>query len=333
MRYLPPARRNFDQYRGSRRAAGFGGPSRLSTRRFGDRGYDDERRYGNRRTNERFFDDDRYYDDRGLGVGFGSPQRWFADQRVQLADSPWFDVVFGCLLFVCLNTVFKELTTGAFKTAEANAAVGRLLSIGTFAAVQEAAFLPVSQWISLYWPGGFLRDDYRNDYRDRGYRDRGDYRDVIRPFFANPLLGVTFAFLFSVPLSAIASAAKVSWLAGPKFSTNLDGVLLNLIAAPISEELFFRAWLPEAVILACGSESAAFIISTILFGFYHVPISQVMDGAHSSASLLIAYQALGGYLCFLYQRSGGSLPLVVITHATLRLIELGGARVLPFGLW
>ena len=99
----------------------------------------------------------------------------------------------------------------------------------------------------------------------------------------------------------------------------------------------------------------------MLFGLYHVPLGSLVDPAGScatptspaprtgpsrrdfvlaplggrsfmmsSAPLLLAYQALGAFLLFLYSRSGGSLPLVVVTHATLRLIELGGGRMLPF---
>lgn len=72
-------------------------------------------------------------------------------------------------------------------------------------------------------------------------------------------------------------------------------------------------------------------MSTILFGLYHVSPSTLVQT--TGASLFLTYEVLGAYLCFLYQRSGGSLPLVAITHTTLRLIGLGGGRMLPFTLW
>lgn len=37
------------------------------------------------------------------------------------------------------------------------------------------------------------------------------------------------------------------------------------------------------------------------------------------AALLLLYEALGGFLAFLFQRSGGSLPLVVVTHCSFNL--------------
>ena len=37
------------------------------------------------------------------------------------------------------------------------------------------------------------------------------------------------------------------------------------------------------------------------------------------AALLLLYEALGGFLAYLFQRSGGSLPLVVVTHCSFNL--------------
>ena len=50
---------------------------------------------------------------------------------------------------------------------------------------------------------------------------------------------------------------------------------------------------------------------------------------------LLLFELLGVYLSFLYQRSGGSLPLVVVTHCTFNLLvtALRAAQmdlVLPF---
>ena len=41
-------------------------------------------------------------------------------------------------------------------------------------------------------------------------------------------------------------------------------------------------------------------------------------------------QALGGFLAYLYQRSGGSLPLVIVTHCTFNLaVALLATQVEP----
>ena len=84
---------------------------------------------------------------------------------------------------------------------------------------------------------------------------------------------------------------------------------------------------------AGGSQAAALIASTALFGLYHVPFGQVL--AEGGSAKLLVYEALGAYLSFLYQRSGGSLPLAFVCHATCNLIVLGLAEaqvgsMLPF---
>ena len=78
------------------------------------------------------------------------------------------------------------------------------------------------------------------------------------------------------------------------------------------------AGLCSAFELAGGSQAAALLASTALFGLYHVPLSSVLAGS----SALLLFEALGAYLAFLYQRSGGSLALVVVVHATCNAIVL-----------
>ena len=79
--------------------------------------------------------------------------------------------------------------------------------------------------------------------------------------------------------------------------------------------------------------------STGLFALYKVPLSQALTwtggGSTDGLLLLVLYEALGAYLAFLYQRSGGSLPFVCVAHATcngivtaLRAAQAGS--VLPF---
>lgn len=205
---------------------------------------------------------------------------------------PWFDAAVGCVLYFFLTAAFKELHL--FKSVAANDATARVLAISAFALIQDLAFLPAFRWLRLDAPRG-----------------------------TNPWNGIIAAFAFAVPFAAL--SADSTWLPKPKVFPGADGVLDRLVAAPISEELFYRAYLPTAFMAAGGSETGGLIVSTVLFALQHVPAS----GSAGSA-LFVAYLVLGAYLNFLYQRSGGSLPLVVVTHATLRLIELGGGRMLPF---
>ena len=74
-------------------------------------------------------------------------------------------------------------------------------------------------------------------------------------------------------------------------------------------------------------------VPLVLAGLYHVPLSEALAAAGSSQLLL--YEGIGAFLCGLYQKSGGSLPFVVITHSTLSAIVLAlraaqVGSVLPF---
>ena len=136
-----------------------------------------------------------------------------------------------------------------------------------------------------------------------------------------------------MPLATLAQLCGVEWLPAPRPFPPADGALLRLLVAPLAEELFFRAWLLSAIARAGGTPGAALLASTVLFGLHHVPLAEMLAPAGSSQ--LLAYEALGAFLAFLYQRSGGSLPLVVITHATCNAIVLALAAaqvdsVLPF---
>ena len=226
---------------------------------------------------------------------------------------PWIDAGIGCILFVLLNAACKELTFLAFPTPQADILAGRLLAIVAFAVVQELAFVPTSRWLRLDPPN----------------------KPDANPFFqsGSPLAGITFAFIFAVPVCTLATLLGIDWLPEPRPWPAADGALLFLLVAPLSEELFFRAWLLTAFTEAGGSQGAALLASTALFGLYHVPLSTALQPDGSSALLL--YEMFGAYLSFLYQRSGGSLPLAALTHSTCNAIVLGlraaqVGSVLPF---
>ena len=138
--------------------------------------------------------------------------------------------------------------------------------------------------------------------------------------------------MFAVPIATFAQLAGIPWLPDARSFPEAGGCALRLIVAPLSEEIFFRAWLLTAFERAGGSATAGLIASSALFGLFTVPVSAVLAGSSS----LLLYEMLGAYLAFLYQRSGGSLPLVFIVHATCNLIVLSlrAAQVgstLPFG--
>ena len=209
----------------------------------------------------------------------------------------YMDTAIGCILFVTLNAGFKEATFLLFDSPEADTLAGRLLALVAFAAIQQFAFLPLNRWLRI-----------------------GSDQKSADPFFSNPADGVIFAFIFAVPLAGLAQLCDVSWLPEPRPFPPPEAALLKTVVAPLSEEVFFRAWLLTAFGSAGGSQSSALIASTVLFGLYHVPLSTIL--APEGSSLLLVYQALGAYLAFLYQRSGGSLPLVFVTHATCNLLVL-----------
>ena len=225
---------------------------------------------------------------------------------------PWITTAFGCNLFVLLDFAAKQLTILTLPSPELDAIAARTLAVILFAAIQQIAFIPLREWLTLG----------PNKPRDPN------------PVFQNgPYAGVTFAFIFAVPLGTIAQLCGIPWLPEPKPFPAADGALLNLLVAPLSEEIFFRSWLLTAFEAAGGSQAAALIASTALFGLYHVPFGQVL--AEGGSAKLLVYEALGAYLSFLYQRSGGSLPLAFVCHATCNLIVLGLAEaqvgsMLPF---
>ena len=240
---------------------------------------------------------------------FVSEQRDLAASLLRVTPA-YIDVFVGCILFVLLNAATTEFTAlalpgigcsgiglGGGVCAGGDTVVGRLAALGAFAAIQQLAFLPISQWLR-----------YGNDEK------------TANPFFTNPIDGGTFGFLFAVPLAVFAQASGIDWLPEPRPFPPLDEAFLKAFVAPLSEEAFFRAFLCTALTVAGGSQAVALIASAVLFGLYHVPLATVLSPEGSS--LLLLYQAFGAYLAFLYQRSGGSLPLAVATHCTCNMLVL-----------
>lgn len=186
---------------------------------------------------------------------------------------PWIDVAFGSVLFVVLNACYLQATLLMLPSPAADAIAARVLALGTFAALQQFAGVPVSQWLRRADPS----------------------RVASNPLFQSgtPLAGVTFAFLFAVPVATLAQLAGVAWLPEPRPWPGADDALLRLVVAPLSEECFFRAWLCAAFQRAGGTPLAALVASSALFALYQVPLGQVLN---DGSPKLLLFEALGAYL-------------------------------------
>lgn len=245
--------------------------------------------------------------------------------RVALAariEPAYLIVALGALLFVYLNRAAKDLTMLAFESPEADVAAARSLALVGFAIVQRAAGFEFSGWLRL--SGDSASSDGSS----------GESAGLLDPLLAlpTPIAGIACAALIAVPVAGLsASGVDLLPVYGTGFPTG-DRALLTLLIAPLSEEVFFRAWLLSAFERAGGTASAALIASAGLYGLYVVPLSSVLSGTTggNGPALLLLYETLGALLAYLFQRSGGSLPLVVSTHCAFNLaVALLATRVDP----
>ena len=217
----------------------------------------------------------------------------------------WIDVAMSSIAFLLLNV--------AIVSAFGDSVTTRAVALGAFVGLQQLVGLPPSEWLRL--------DD------EPAAMDPN-------PFFQsrNPLFGTTFATAFALCVALAAQLFGLEWLPGPRPWPEPGRAALLLLIAPLSEETFFRAYLMTALERAGAPANAALLVSAAGFALYHVPLAQMLrDGSLE----LAFYELLGFYLGFLYQRSGRSLPLAVVTHASfnsivtaLRAAQVGS--VLPF---
>ena len=254
--------------------------------------------------------------------------------RVQQAVSIWrdntayifnvtpeyVDVGFGCVLYLLLNGLSRPLSLAIgieAVTPRGDGPVPRLLTVAGFAAAQQIAGTgPVSSWLRL---------------------KADESRVSSSPTFqsGSPLAGVTFAFAFGLAVAVPAQVLGIEWVPAAREFPEAGRALHLLFVAPLCEEIFFRAWLLHALERAAPytNPMASVLASSAVFALYQVPFADVLRDGGSTELLL--FEALGAYLAFLYQRSGGSLPFVVVTHCTfnllvttLRAVQVGSA--LPF---
>ena len=217
----------------------------------------------------------------------------------------WIDVAVSSVAFLLLNV--------AIVSAFGDSVTTRVVALGAFVGLQQLVGLPPSEWLRL--------DD------DPAAMDPN-------PFFQsrNPFFGTTFATAFALCVALAAQLFGLEWLPGPRPWPEPERAALLLLIAPLSEEAFFRAYLMTALERAGAPANAALLASAAGFALYHVPLAEMLrDGSLE----LAFYELLGLYLGFLYQRSGRSLPLAVVTHASfnslvtaLRAAQVGS--VLPF---
>lgn len=241
-------------------------------------------------------------------------------------DAAYLVVAVGAFFFVSLNRGAKELTMFAFDSPEYDVAAARCLALTGFILLQQLAGFELSSW---------LRASGRSDgspSSERGESGGGPLDpifDLAKPRCVNPIsdalranvAAFAFALLFVIPVAAVHSAGLTLL---PNFGTGFpsaDRALLTLFIAPLSEEIFFRAWLLTAFERAGGSANAGLITSAGLYGLYVVPLSTVLAGTTggNGPALLLLYEALGAFLAYLFQRSGGSSPLIVVTHCAVNL--------------
>ena len=217
----------------------------------------------------------------------------------------WIDVAVGSIAFLLLNV--------AIVSTFGDSVTSRMVALGGFVGLQQLVGLPPSEWLRL---------------------DDEPAAVDPNPLFQSrsPLAGATFATTFALCVALAAQLCGLEWIPGPRPWPEPSRAALLLLIAPLSEEAFFRAYLMTALERAGAPANAALLASAAGFALYHVPLAEMLrDG-----SLALAfYESLGLYLGFLYQRSGRSLPLAVVTHASfnaivtaLRAAQVGS--VLPF---
>lgn len=237
------------------------------------------------------------------------------------------DVVLGSIVFLLLHSIL--LSTAAFVAAGAadvpagkgaieNLGVGALCRAAAtvgFVAVQNAAGTLPDGWLAGPADASSAADDGDRWWlRDESAILRTPSPEILsKPLVAAPLVAIGFA----AAVAALGAATGVDLLPEPRPLPSPGRVLDVLIAAPVTEELFFRAWLLRMLERAGASLPATLAISSALFALWHVP---VIAAGNAAPGELVFFATLSAVLSVLYQRSAGSLPLVAGTHASFNAI-------------
>jgi len=245
-----------------------------------------------------------------------APTRAAAANLFQVTPA-WVDAGLGSIAFVLLNAAAIAVTQAA--GLEAEGAVYRLLGLVAFVALQAAIGLPPQEWARLR--------------ADPARVDSSPFFQIT--YLGGPGAGVTFAFGFGIAIALAAQLLGIDWVPAPRPWPELPQAVELLLIAPLADEAFFRAFLIRAIERAGGSATMALLASAVAYAAYQVPVRELLLLSEQASLALLLFQLLGLFLGVLYQRSGGSLPLVFVSHATfnalvtaLRAAQVGST--LPF---
>lgn len=229
-----------------------------------------------------------------------------AESSRGLDPSSWEGIGAGIALYILLYTStlsVLQLASAGGATNGLATATARLIATGGFAAIQQAAGLPIEDWLTL---------------QPSSTQKSGDDApgSALPSFLLSPIgppaAGLAF-FLVAAGLGVAASlGAGLEWdstLPAGRALPEIGAAADILLVAPITEEIFFRGWLLRATEKANLSQSLRIGASALLFAVWHV-------GAGDSP---LFFAGLGAYLAYLHQRSDGSLGLCIGTHATYNL--------------
>jgi membrane protease YdiL (CAAX protease family) len=169
----------------------------------------------------------------------------------------------------------------------------RLVAFGLFAAIQATAGLPLDQWAL------------------RPSATKADWSFLDSPLAAVAVFA-SFALLAFSPVAVAALSGQTEFLqamlpaagALPPPARLFD----VLLAAPLTEELFFRAWLLSAAQRAGATPAAAVACSALTFALWH-------SGGGSSGGGLLTFGLLGAWLAIAYTKGGQRLSTTVGAHA------------------
>ena len=245
-----------------------------------------------------------------------APTRAAAANLFQVTPA-WIDAGLGSIAFVLLNAAAIAVTQAA--GLEAEGAVYRLLGLVAFVALQAAIGLPLQEWARLRV--------------DPARVDSSPFFQIT--YLGGPGAGVTFAFGFGIAIALAAQLLGIDWVPAPRPWPEPPQAVELLLIAPLADEAFFRAFLISAIERAGGSATMALLASAVAYAAYQVPVQELLLLSEQASLPLLLFQLLGLFLGVLYQRSGGSLPLVLVSHATfnalvtaLRAAQVGST--LPF---
>lgn len=193
------------------------------------------------------------------------------------------DVAIGGALYVLLQTIGLSAAQVAGVDARAAAAAVRLVATGGFVLALEASgTVPASDYI------------------------RGPSAEPRFKLLGSPLapLACGGAFFVAVLAATLAAGGELP-AAAP---LELGRVADVLLAAPLSEEAFFRGFLLTGLARAGVPAAGGIAASAASFALWHAGLP---DGGGGPVFFL----GLGAYLALLYEGGGRSLGLAVGTHA------------------